>query len=158
ALLEDENVENADVFLAITDDDENNIMSALLAKRMGARRVMSLISRKSYGELMEGSRIDVAVAPDQTTIGELLRYVRRGVVVYEHTLSRCGTEPLQANAHGDASTSLVVRRRISLVRMPSGVNIGAVPRGETILKPQQDTTIQSEDHLIVFVTRRRLIP
>lgn len=157
-LLDDENVDNADVFLAITDDDENNIMSALLAKRMGARRVMSLISRKSYGELMEGSRIDVAVAPDQTTIGELLRYVRRGDVVAVHKLRRGGTEALEAIAHGDMTTSRVVGRRIDQVEMPAGASIGAVVRGETILMPQQNPVIQSEDHLIVFVTRRRLIP
>lgn len=157
-LLDDENVDNADVFLAITDDDENNIMSALLAKRMGARRVMSLISRKSYGELMEGSRIDVAVAPDQTTIGELLRYVRRGDVVAVHKLRRGGTEALEAIAHGDMTTSRVVGRRIDQVEMPAGASIGAVVRGETILMPQQNPVIQSEDHLIVFVTHRRLIP
>lgn len=158
SLLEDENVEGADVFLAITNDDENNIMSALLAKRMGARRVMSLISRRSYGELMEGSRIDVAVAPDQTTIGELLRYVRRGDVVAVHRLRRGGTEAIEAIAHGDPSSSRVVGRRISQLQLPSGASIGAVVRGETILMPQADPVIESEDHVIVLVTRRRLIP
>lgn len=157
-LLEDENVDSADVFLAITNDDENNIMAALLAKRMGARRVMSLISRRSYGELMEGSRIDVAVAPDQTTIGELLRYVRRGDVVAVHRLRRGAVEALEAVAHGDADTSRVVGRRISDVPLPEGASIGALVRGNDILMPDTDPMIESEDHVIVLVTRRRLIP
>ncbi len=157
-LLEDENVDSADVFLAITNDDENNIMAALLAKRMGARRVMSLISRRSYGELMEGSRIDVAVAPDQTTIGELLRYVRRGDVVAVHRLRRGAIEALEAIAHGDSTSSRVVGRRISQLSLPNGASIGALVRGDTILMPDSDPEIESEDHVIVLVTRRRLIP
>jgi len=157
-LLEDENVDGIDVFLALTNDDEDNIMSSLLAKRMGAQRVMALIGRKSYGELMEGSRIDVAVAPDQATIGELLRYVRRGDVVAVHKLRRGATEALEAIAHGDPSSSRVVGRRISQVKMPAGASIGALVRGEQILTPQQDPVIEAEDHVIVLVTRRRLIP
>lgn len=157
-LLEDENVEGADVFLALTSDDENNIMAALLAKRMGAHRVMALIGRRSYGELMEGSRIDVAVAPDQATIGELLRYVRRGDVVAVHKFKRGSVEALEAVAHGDKASSRVVGRRLSQLKLPAGASIGAVVRAEQILMPHQDPVIEAEDHLIVLVTRRRLIP
>ncbi len=157
-LLEDENVDTIDVFLALTNDDEDNIMASLLAKRMGAHRVMALIGRRTYGELMEGSRIDVAVAPDQATLGELLRYVRRGDVVAVHKLKRGSVEALEAIAHGDASSSRVVGRRISQVKMPDGASIGAVVRGESILMPQHDPVIEAEDHVIVLVTRRRLIP
>lgn len=157
-LLEDENVESIDVFLALTNDDEDNIMSSLLAKRMGAVRVMALIGRRAYGELMEGSRIDVAVAPDQATLGELLRYVRRGDVAAVHKLRRGSIEALEAIAHGDASSSRVVGRPLSRLKMPAGATIGAVVRGDTILMPHQDPVIESQDHLIVLVTRRRLIP
>ena len=157
-LLEDENVDSIDVFVALTNDDEDNIMASLLAKRMGARRVMALIGRRTYGELMEGSRIDVAVAPDQATIGELLRYVRRGDVVAVHKLRRGTIEALEAVAHGDASSSRVVGKCISQIKLPVGATIGAVVRDESILMPQQDPVIESDDHLIVLVTRRRLIP
>ncbi len=157
-LLEQENVENADVFLALTDQDESNIMSALLAKRMGARRVMSLISRKSYDELMEGSRIDVAVAPDQTTISELLRYVRRGDVVTVHKMRRGSIEALEAVVHGDEHASRVVGRRISELSLPKGASVAAVVRDRSVLLPAHDPVIQTDDHVVVLVTRPRLLP
>ena len=69
-----------DLFLALTNDDENNIMSALLAKRLGARRVIALINRRSYVDLLQGGQIDIAISPAQATIGTLLQHVRRGDV------------------------------------------------------------------------------
>ena len=80
-LLEDENVAEMDLFVAVTNDDENNIMSSLLAKRMGARRVVSLINRRAYVDLLQSGQIDIAISPAQATIGTLLAHVRRGDVV-----------------------------------------------------------------------------
>ena len=76
ALLTEENVADIDMFVALTNDDENNIMSALLAKRLGAKRVMSLINRKAYAELVEGGNIDITITPSHATVGELLKYIR----------------------------------------------------------------------------------
>jgi trk system potassium uptake protein len=85
-LLDEENVDQMDLFLALTNDDENNIMAALLAKRMGARRVAALINRRAYADLVQGSQIDIAISPAQTSIGTLLAHVRRGDVVAVHSL------------------------------------------------------------------------
>lgn len=162
-LLEQENVGSMDLFLALTNDDENNIMSALLAKRMGARRVIALINRRAYAELMEGGRIDVAITPSHATIGELLKYVRRGDVAAVHSLRRGAAEALELVAHGDKNTSRVVGRRIDEIGLPEGANIGALVRGmdtpeAEVLMAHHDTVIQSDDHLIVFVTDKRMIP
>lgn len=156
-LLEEEGVADMDLFVALTSDDENNIMSSLLAKRMGARRVIALINRRSYGELMEGGRIDVAIAPAQTTIGDLLKHVRRGDIVAVHSLRRGAAEALEIIAHGDASSSKVVGKRIEQIVLPKGVTIGAIVRGEAVLIAHHDTVIQSDDHLIVFVPSKRMI-
>ena len=78
-LLQEENVGDMDLFLALTSDDEDNIMSAMLAKRMGARRVMALINRRAYADMMQGSTIDIAISPAQTVIGELLAHLRRAM-------------------------------------------------------------------------------
>jgi trk system potassium uptake protein TrkA len=159
-LLQDEGVHETDLFIAVTDDDENNIMSALLAKRMGARRVIALINRKSYGDLMQGGQIDIAVSPSYATLSALLRFVRRGDVVAAHSLRRGAAEALEIVAHGDARTSRVVGRRIEQIELPRGVTIGAVVRGADlaqVLMAHHDTVIEAEDHLIVFVENKRLI-
>jgi Trk K+ transport system NAD-binding subunit len=111
-LLDEENVDQMDIFLALTNDDENNIMAALLAKRMGAKRVAALINRRTYAELLEGSQIDIAISPAQTSIGTLLAHVRRGDVAAVHSLRRGAAEALELVAHGDAQSSQVVGRRI----------------------------------------------
>ncbi len=156
-LLDEENVGDMDMFLALTNDDENNIMASLLAKRMGARRVAALIGRKAYGDLMEGGRIDVAISPSQATIGELLRHVRRGDIVVAHQLRRGAAEAIEAIAHGDRKHSKVVGRKIEEISLPKGSIIGALVRGEDVLMAHHDTVIEAEDHVIVFVTNSRLI-
>jgi trk system potassium uptake protein TrkA len=154
ALLERENIGDMDTWLALTSDDEDNIMSSLLAKRLGARRVIALINRLAYGELMQGSHIDVAVSPSQATMSELLRHVRRGDVVAAHRL-RQGAEALEAVAHGDRKTSKAVGRRIGDLNLPKGTSIGALVRGDEILIPDADTVIATDDHVIVFVRNRQ---
>ncbi len=156
-LLEEENVADMDLFLALTSDDEDNIMSSLLAKRMGARRVIALIGRKSYAELMESGRIDIAISPSEATIGDLLRYVRRGDVVAVHRLRHGVTEALEAIAHGDARTSQVVGKRVEQISLPEGATIGAVVHQDEVRMAHHDTVIESGDHVIVFVAHQRLI-
>ncbi|MDQ8034699.1 MAG: Trk system potassium transporter TrkA [Bordetella sp.] len=158
ALLESENIEDMDTWLALTSDDEDNIMSSLLAKRMGARKVIALINRAAYGELMQGSHIDIAVSPSQATMSELLRHVRRGDVVAVHRLRQGVAEALEAIAHGDRSTSKVVGRKVGEIRLPKGATIGAMVRGDEIILPDGDTEIESDDHVIVFVPGRQQMP
>ena len=160
-LLAEEGVAECDLFAALTNEDENNIMSALLAKRMGARRTIALINRRSYGELMQGGQIDIAISPSHATLSNLLKYVRRGDVVAAHSLRRGAAEALEIIAHGDAKSSKVVGRRVEQIELPRGATIGALIRGTgddaRVLMAHHDTVIEPEDHLIVFVANKRLI-
>jgi trk system potassium uptake protein TrkA len=158
ALLEDEGISEMDLFVAVTNDDENNIMSCLLAKRMGARRVVALINRRSYVDLLQAGQIDIAISPAQATIGTLLAHVRRGDVVAVHSLRRGAAEALEAIVHGDRQSSKLVGRRVDEVELPAGATIGAVVRGEEVLMAHHDTRIEAEDHVIVFVGSKRLVP
>ncbi len=162
ALLMEENVADVDMFVALTNDDENNIMSALLAKRLGARRVMALINRKAYAELVEGGNIDITVTPSHATLGELLKYIRRGDIEAVHSLRRGAAEALEIIVHGDKKTSKVIDRRIDQIEMPTGAFLGAVVRGENeeklVLMAHHDIVIKNNDHLIVFVSNRQIIP
>lgn len=157
-LLVGENIDGVDVFCAITNDDEANILSAMLAKRLGARRVMSLINRAAYADLVESHLVDQVISPQEATIGALLRYVRRGDVVQVHSLRRGAAEAIEAVAHGDARTSKVVGQRIDRIKIPAGVVMGALVRGEEVIKVHHDTVIEEGDHVIMFLLDKKLIP
>jgi trk system potassium uptake protein TrkA len=157
-LLETENVADMDLFVAVTNDDENNIMSCLLAKRMGARRVVALINRRSYVDLLQAGQIDIAISPAQATIGTLLAHVRRGHVTQVHSLRRGAAEALEAIVHGDRDSCRCVGRKIEEIELPKGAAIGAIVRGDKVIMAHHDTMVQSEDHVIVFVTDKKLLP
>lgn len=157
-LLLEENIEQTDVFCAMTNDDEVNILSAMLAKRLGARKTMALINRAAYVDLVESGDIDIAISPPQATIGSLLAHVRRGDVVMVHSLRRGAAEAIEAIAHGDASSSKVVGKAIEDIKLPDGTTIGAVVRGEEVLIAHHDTVIQAEDHVLLFVVNKKRIP
>lgn len=157
ALLEEENIENTDVFCALTNDDEVNVMASLLAKRHGARKVMTLINKADYVDLVQGGMIDVAISPQQATIGSLLTHVRRGDVVNVHSLRRGAAEAIEAIAHGDAMSSKVVGRRVGDIKLPPGTTIGAIVRGEAVIMGSSDVVVESDDHVILFVMNKRHI-
>jgi len=157
-LLEQENIASMDVFCALTNDDEDNIMSALLAKRMGAHRVIALINRSAYVDLVQGGEIDIAISPAQATVGPLLSKIRRGDMVAVHSLRRGAAEVLEVAVHGDAKTSRVVGRRIEEIDLPDGATIAAIIRNHDVIIAHHDTLIEAEDHLILFVLNKRIIP
>jgi trk system potassium uptake protein TrkA len=154
-LLEQENIGQMDLFVAVTNDDENNIMSCLLAKRMGARRVVALINRRSYVDLLQAGQIDIAISPAQATIGTLLAHVRRGDVVAVHSLRRGAAEALEAVVHGDRESCRVTDRRVDEIDLPPGTTIGAVVRGNDVIMAHHDTVIHAEDHVIIFVNDKK---
>jgi len=156
-LLVEENIDSADVFAALTNSDEANVMAAMLARRLGARRVMALVNRPAYGELMERGNIDVVISPQTITIGSLLAHVRRGDIVRVHSLRRGAAEAIEVVVHGAADRSRVIGRRIEDVDLPEGASIVAIARGEQVIMAHHDTLIETEDHLIVFLSDRRHI-
>ena len=156
-LLLDENIEDTDVFIALTDDDEANIMSSLLAKRLGAKKVMATINNPAYVDLVQGGEIDIAISPQQATIGSLLTHVRRGDVVKVHSLRRGAAEAMEAIAHGDKASSKVVGRAIEDIDLPEGTTIGAIVRNGEVLIAHDDTVVESDDHVILFLVDRKKI-
>jgi len=156
-LLINENIEYIDVFCAVTNDDEDNIIACLQAKRLGAKQVMGLITRTAYVDLIEGGPINIAVSPQQATIGSILTHVRQGDVVNVHSLRRGAAEAIEAIAHGDKKTSRVVGRTLGEVKLPRGTTIGAMVRNGEVIIPHHDTMIEPEDHVILFVSEKKYI-
>jgi len=154
-LLLEENIDSADVFVSLTNAEEVNILSAMLAKQLGCNKVMALINRPSYAELIESGAIDVGISPPQITIGALLSHVRGGDMVRVHTLRRGRAEAIEAVAHGDTRSSRVVGRRIDEVDLPPGTSINAIVRGDQVMQAHHDTVVEPEDHVILFLADRR---
>ncbi|MCS5588278.1 MAG: Trk system potassium transporter TrkA [Porticoccaceae bacterium] len=150
-LLLDENIDKTDVFIALTNDDETNIMASLLAKRLGAKKVMTLISNPVYADLMQGGEIDIAISPQQATTSSLLAHVRKGDTESVHSLRRGAAEALEIIVHGDEKSSKVVGRAIEDIKSPPGATLAALVRDGEVIIAHHDTVIQSEDHVIVFV-------
>ena len=157
-LLVEESIEDTDVFIALTNDDEANIMSSLLAKRLGAKKVMAIINNPAYVDLVQGGEIDVAISPQLATIGSMLTHVRRGDVVNVHSLRRGAAEAMEAIAHGDKHSSKVVGRTVEEIDLPEGTTIGAVVRDDEVMIAHDDTLIKTDDHVILFLTNRKHIP
>jgi len=155
-LLAEENIEGTDVFCALTNNDESNIMMSMLAKRMGAKKVITLITNSAYAELV-GDEIDIAISPQEITIGSLLTHVRKGDISAVHSLRRGAAEAIEVVARGDAYSSKVVGRRVEEVPLPDGVTIGAVVRGEDVLIAHHDILIETDDHVILFLVDKRKI-
>lgn len=156
-LLLNENIEYIDVFCAITDDDEVNIMSCMQAKRLGAKQVLALITRATYVDLLEGSDIDIVISPQQTTIGSILTHIRRGDIVKVHSLRRGAAEAIEVIAHGDEDTSKVVGHAVADIKLPRGATIGAIVRGDQVLRFRDDTIIEPDDHIIIFLVDKKHI-
>ena len=170
-LLSNENVQDMDLFMALTSDDEDNIMACLLAKRLGARRVLAVINRRAYAELVQGTQIDIAISPSHAVIGELLAHVRRGDVEAVHSLRRGAAEALEGIVRGDAKTCRMAGRRIEEIKLPKGAEVGAIVRGlhrpdgteagddakPEVIIAHHDTVVQTHDHVIIFVPRKRMV-
>lgn len=157
-LLQSENIDSIDVFIALTNDDEANIMSSLLAKKLGARKVITLITNPAYVDLVQGADIDIAFSPQLITIGSLLTHVRRGDMAVVHSLRRGAAEALEIIAHGDSKSSKVVGKRIDEVDLPDDVRIGAIVRNEKVLIAHRDIKIETDDHVVVFLADKAQIP
>ena len=157
SLLIQENIEGADVFCAVTEKDEINILSANLAKHLGAKRVMALVNRPAYIEHIEHHDINVLISPRVATIGSVLAHIRRGDVVAVHSLRRGRAEAIEAIAHGDEKSSKVIGRGVRDIPFPAGTGIGAIVRGGEVIMPSVSTVIESEDHVIVFMDDKSCI-
>ncbi len=156
-LLLQENIEQCDAFCAVTNDDEVNIMSSLLAKRLGVRQVVTLIGKPAYVDLVQGGDIDIAISPQQATTSSLLTHVRRADVARAHSLRRGAAEAIEAVAHGDEKTSKVVGRSIDQVDLPKGTTIGAIVRDDDVLIAHDNIVIESGDHVILFLADKKQI-
>jgi len=157
-LLRQENIDGTEVFCSLTNADEANILSAMLAKRLGARRTMAIVNRSAYVDLIESSVLDIAISPRMSTVSALLSKVRRGDVVAAHSLRRGVAEAIEAVAHGDKKQSKLVGRRLEEIKLPTGATIGAILREDELVQLDKEVVVEEFDHIIIFVIDKKQIP
>jgi trk system potassium uptake protein TrkA len=156
-LLREEDIENTDVFCALTNDEEANILSAILAKRLGVRKTIAIVNSPSYVDLVQDTEIDIAVSPAQVTIGALLTHIRRGDVETVHSLRRGAAEAIELSVHGDSRSSRVIGRPMGKLVLPPGASIGVIARQGRLIFPHHDTLIEQEDRIVLFLADKRQI-
>ena len=177
-LLQQEAIDETDFFMAVTNDDEDNIMAASLAKNLGCKRVLALINRQAYANLVQGGPIDIAISPALISIGELLTHVRHGFVAKVHSLRRGAAEALELVAHGDEKSSRVVGRKVGELPVIEGATVAAIVRGlesedssadsaivrkrskapaGTVLIAHKEIVVEDGDHVIVFCLSKKVV-
>lgn len=156
-LLFEEHIEKVDLFLALTSDDEANIMSSLLAKRLGAKKAIVLVQRMAYLHLIQGGTIDIALSPQQTTISALSSHVRKGDIVKVASFKQGLVEGIEVIAHGDADSSKVVGRKIKELKLPQGAIIGAIVRDHNVMIAHKSTEIEANDRVILLVNDKKQV-
>ncbi len=156
-ILFEENVDQCDIFCAVTNDDQTNLLAALMAKKMGADKVLTLISKHNYAQLLERDQIDIAISPQHITIGGLLVHVRKGNMARIHSLRNGAAEAIEVVVHGDASTSKVIGKQLKDINLPPGTTIGGIIRGTQVIIAHREVLVEHEDHIILFVTDKRNI-
>jgi trk system potassium uptake protein TrkA len=149
-ILTEANVASAEEVIAVTNDDQVNVLSSLLAKRMGAKRVMTLVNNAGYGPLMRSLGVDAVVNPRAITVSRILRQVRRGKIRGVHSVRGGMAEVLEAEA---LETSPLVGKPLRDVKLPDGIIIGAVVRQRSVIIPRGDTVIEAKDRVVVFATK-----
>ncbi|WP_374316635.1 NAD-binding protein, partial [Microbacterium sp.] len=148
-ILEEANVGTAETMIAVTDDDEVNILSSILAKRLGAERVVTLINKPSYEPLVTNLGIDAVVNPRSITVSHILQHVRRGRIRRVHTLREGFGEIIEAEA---MATSALVGRPLREIDLPEGIIVGAIVRGATVITPRGSSVIKADDRVVLMAT------
>lgn len=151
-LLIEENIDEIDLFIAVTNSDEANIISGMLAKKLGVRRVIALVNNTSYVEMIQLNGIDIAISADSITTNNLLHYTRQDDTVKAVTLRRGAAEAVEVVAHGSENTSAIIGRTIGEIPWPNNITVGAIVRQDKVIIAHRDVEIMAEDHIIIFIT------
>ena len=149
-ILEEANIADTEAVVAVTNDDQTNVLGSLLAKRSGARRSIALVNARSFASLAPSLGIDTVVSPNEITVSTILQHVRRGRIRSVHALRGNAGEIIEAEA---LDTSSLVKKPLGQAKLPDGVVVGAVVRGDKVIMPRPDTLIRPQDSVVLFATR-----
>jgi len=146
-ILREANIAETETIVAVTDDDEVNILSSVLAKQGGCQRAIALINNPGYGPLMRSLGIDVFIDPRAMTVSKILQHVRRGRIRGLYSLYNGAAEVLEAEA---LETATVIGKPLNEAEIPRGIMIGAIVRGDQVIVPRGNTVIRTGDRVVIL--------
>ena len=149
-LLLEENVQEMDAFIAVTDDEETNVMISLLAKKMGVRRVMTLVNKVAYSPLVHSIGVDVVISPRHAAVDKIMQFIRRGKILSVSSLPEENAEAFEAVA---METSDIVGRPLREIEFPRDAIVGALVRGSEVIIPKGSTVIEPGDRVMIFALK-----
>jgi trk system potassium uptake protein TrkA len=152
-LLEEANIGASETVIAVTNDDETNILASLLAKRAGSQRAITLVNKSSYASLVTTLGVDAVVNPRAITVSTILQHIRRGRIRSVHSLRAGLAEIIEGEA---LDTSSIIKQPLKDVRFPDDVIVGAIVRGNTVIMPRPDTVILPKDRVIVLAMQAQV--
>lgn len=152
-LLKEEGIENTDLFLALTDSDEINVIVSILAKRLGAHKTVALVKRNVYEDLATQSEgVDLVISPDQITTSGILSHIRKGDTMMVHSLRRGKAEAIEVVVHGDKYHSDVVGKTIEEINLPDSAVVAAIVRGNKVIMASRKLVIEEHDHVLLVLS------
>ena len=152
-LLLEEGIESTDLFLALTDSDEINVIVSILAKRLGAHKTVALVKRNVYEDLAEQSDdVDMVISPDQITTSGILAHIRKGDTMMVHSLRQGKAEAIEIIVHGDNEHSDVVGKTVEEMNLPEGVVVGSVVRNNEVIMGSRKLVIEEGDHVLIVLS------
>ncbi len=153
-LLSEEGVRDVDMFISAAEDEEENVLTALLAKRLGAKRVVSLVDTTEYIPLASTIGVDVVLSPMLAAVSAILQFIRQGKVLSVSTLREELVEAIEFIA---METSEIVGKPLRKLSIPKGALVGSIVRDKEVIIPHGDTVIEAGDRVLLFA-RPELIP
>ena len=156
-LLIEEGIEQIDMFCSVTDSDEANVMSSLLAKKLGAKKVLSLMNKQSFLDLIHQGEVDITVIPNEITIGVVLKNITKAKIERAHTFKKGKSEALELIASQEI-TPKIIGKGVDDIKLPNGCTISAIIREKEVKIAHHDFKIHDNDHLIIFLSDKKLFP
>ncbi|MDC9714445.1 MAG: Trk system potassium transporter TrkA [Gammaproteobacteria bacterium] len=152
-LLIEEGIENTDLFLALTDSDEINVIVSILAKRLGAHKTVALVKRNVYRDLAtQSDGVDMVISPDQITTSGILSHIRKGDTMMAHSLRQGKAEAIEVIIHGDKHHSDVIGKSIEKIKLPKGAVVASIVRGNKVIMASRTLVIEEGDHVLLVLS------
>jgi trk system potassium uptake protein TrkA len=153
SILEEAGIDNTDIAIAVTRDDETNLLSSLVSKKHGVKNTISMVNTSIYNNLLDNLGVDVVMDKGSITVSSILREIRKGKINFAYSLGNNSGEIIEADA---MPTSDIVGKTIKDLKLPDEINIAAIIRSDEVIYPENSTEFFARDKVILFAADKHI--